>query len=177
MNESRTSPVVTIALSLLIRQQNYLWPFSVIRKNLLNQRSLEGMKVKHIPHILCHSPTPFPKEVTPLHFALPQTKPLISILIPTKDGLSLLKPCIESILRTVKQLNFEIIIINNQSEKPETLAYLQEIASEQIRILDYSQPFNYPAINNFAAREAKGEVLLLLNNDIEAIHEGWLEEE
>lgn len=108
-------------------------------------------------------------------FQLPETLPLISVIIPTKDGLEMLEPCIKSILAQAKQAHFEILIVNNNSEKQETLDYFKAIASEQIQILDYPHPFNFAAINNFAVKQARGEVLLFLNNDIEAISEGWME--
>lgn len=114
--------------------------------------------------------------VNQIHFTLPAELPLISIIIPTKDGLNLLKPCIDSLFKTTK-LDFEIVIINNNSEKQETFDYFKEIIlNPKIKVLDYPHPFNYAAINNFGVEAAKGQVILLLNNDIEAFEEGWLEE-
>ena len=165
----------------LFLSQNYFEPFYVIRKNLLPKNgllptNLYACKIRHLPKILCHSRTPFKVKTPekPLIFKTPAPAPLISIIIPTKDGLSLLKPCIESILSKNENVNFEILIVNNNSQKPETHQYFKQIQNHQIRILDYPHPFNYSAINNFAVTQAKGEVLLLLNNDIEALSENSL---
>ena len=108
-------------------------------------------------------------------FRLPPILPFISIIIPTKDNLQLLKTCVESIFAKTKLNNFEILIINNNSEKEETFAYFKKIRSDNVRIIDYPHAFNYSAINNFAAQQANGEILLLLNNDVEITSTGWLE--
>lgn len=166
----------------LFASQNYFAPFYIVRKSILDEKgnltiNLDSLKIRHIPKILCHSKKPFKIQTTkaPI-FPLPTPLPLVSILIPTKDGLSLLKPCIDSIFAKTSSRNFEIIIINNNSEKAETLEYFKEIQNKYVRVIDYPYPFNYSAINNFAAKAAKGEILLLLNNDIEVISENWLDE-
>ena len=103
--------------------------------------------------------------------------PLISILIPTKDCLNLLKPCVESLLEKTRYSNYEVIIIDNGSTDPATLAYLEQLPvhGKRIKILHYAKAYNYSAINNFAAQQAKGDFLLLLNNDIVILQEHWLE--
>ncbi|MCX7123510.1 MAG: glycosyltransferase family 2 protein [Gammaproteobacteria bacterium] len=108
-------------------------------------------------------------------YALPAVLPFVSIIIPTKDGLDMLRPCIESIFATTEYANLEVIIVNNNSQKSETLTYFEKIRSEQIKIVSYPGPFNFSKINNFAVQQAKGEILLFLNNDIEAIEKGWFE--
>ncbi|MCD7735780.1 MAG: glycosyltransferase family 2 protein, partial [Lachnospiraceae bacterium] len=111
-----------------------------------------------------------------LRYDVPR-KPLISILIPNKDHKSDLEKCIRSILEKSTYDNYEIIIVENNSFKDETFAYYNELEQyEKISVITYEGSFNYARINNFAARSAKGEYLLLLNNDTEVITPEWMEE-
>ncbi len=106
----------------------------------------------------------------------PSPPPLVSIIIPTKNKLGLLKQCLESILHNTSWPNYEILVIDNNSDEAETLNYLSSLQKDNhIRVLSYKADFNYSAINNFAAREARGDVLCLLNNDTQVIDENWLE--
>lgn len=111
-----------------------------------------------------------------VRYSLPSSPPLISILIPTRDMKDILQKCVDSIIEKSSYQNFEIIIIDNQSKEPETLEYFAGLKDPRIKILKYDAPFNYSKINNFAAQLAKGEYILLLNNDIEVITPNWLEE-
>ncbi len=105
-----------------------------------------------------------------------EPKPLTSIIIPTKNQVRHLKDCIESIRNRTYYSNYEIIVINNQSDDQHTLEYLRETNEEGlISLLDYDHTFNYSAINNFAVPKAKGDVLVFMNNDIEVISPDWLE--
>ena len=101
-------------------------------------------------------------------------KSKISIIIPFKDEVELLKKCLNSISNTVNYKNLEIILVNNRSKKQSTLKYLNHI-KDKYSILNYNEVFNYSAINNFAVEKASGEIILFLNNDIEAIEKGWFE--
>ena len=117
--------------------------------------------------------TPYLRSV----FIIPKTQPLVTLIIPMKDRVDLSRKCIESILNLSSYTNFEIIVVDNNSSEPDTFAYLNEIDSDpRVRVLKYPGPFNYSAINNFAEVEARGEVLGLVNNDVEVISPGWLEE-
>lgn len=112
-------------------------------------------------------------------FRLPDPPPLVSIIIPTRNQLTLLRRCIDSILDDETYPNYELIVVNNGSDDPETVAYLSRLSriDPRCRSVDYDRPFNYSAINNWAVREeAKGELVLLLNNDMQVITKGWLEE-
>ncbi|WP_437888716.1 glycosyltransferase [Phytobacter sp. V91] len=105
-------------------------------------------------------------------------QPLVSILIPTKDQLDILIPCVTTLLEKTRYQNYEIIIIDNNSETIEAQEWLASIATkypERLQVLAYPHPFNYAAINNMAARVAKGEYLLLLNNDTEIVSSTWLD--
>lgn len=102
---------------------------------------------------------------------------LVSILIPNKDHVSELDRCIDSIINRSTYTNYEIIIIENNSEEPETFDYYKKIQDNpKIQVVEWEKEFNYSAINNFGASFAKGKYLLLLNNDVEIISPDWLEE-
>ncbi|MBX9616215.1 MAG: glycosyltransferase [Caulobacteraceae bacterium] len=101
---------------------------------------------------------------------------LISIIIPTRDGVEYLRPCIDSILAN-DHSNVEIIVVDNGSQDPATLAYLKQVQQEEagvVRVLSYPHPFNFSEMNNFAVEKAKGDVLCFLNNDTEVIAKDWL---
>lgn len=108
--------------------------------------------------------------------ALPTPPPKVSIVVPTKDRVDLLRQCVESVLGRSTYPSLELLVVDNNSVEPETFAYLESLADDpRVTVLRYPHPFNYSAINNFAVRHASGEVLCLLNNDIEVITPGWLE--
>jgi O-antigen biosynthesis protein len=112
-----------------------------------------------------------------IKYPVPKPAPMASIIIPTKNGKCLLSKCIESIKLRTSYPNYEILIINNHSDEKDSLKYLNLLnKDENIRVLDYRQPFNYSAINNYAASQASGEILVLLNNDVEIITNNWLYE-
>lgn len=104
-------------------------------------------------------------------------EPLISILIPNRDQLEDLKKCIDSIEQKSTYKNYEIIVIENNSETPEIFEYYKQLeARANMRVVTWPGEFNFSAINNFGARYANGEQLLFLNNDIEVITPEWLEQ-
>lgn len=112
-----------------------------------------------------------------IRYAISRKTPLVSIVIPTRDGLDWLRRSIGSIHGLSTYPHYEILVVDNQSRDPAMLACLDEIeARGEAKILRYDRPFNYPAINNFAVRHARGKVLCLLNDDTEVITPGWLEE-
>ena len=104
-------------------------------------------------------------------------RPKISIIIPTKDRIDLLRRCIESIQNRSSYDNYEIIIVDNMSQEEETAAYLDGLGKsyENCRIIKFNEKFNYSMLNNYAAEFARGEHLLFLNNDIEVLNSDWLE--
>lgn len=103
-------------------------------------------------------------------------EPLVSIIIPNKDQSEALKKCLDSIREKTSYRNYEIIIVENNSDEPETFAFYKKIAGEKIKIVTWEGEFNYSAINNFGVRHARGDYLLLLNNDVEIINGDWLTE-
>jgi GT2 family glycosyltransferase len=112
-----------------------------------------------------------------VRWPLPSALPKVSIVIPTRDRVGLLRKCVQSILSRTTWPNYEIVIVDNQSSQRDALDYLQSLRGrERIRVLKDDAPFNYSAINNRAVAQCDGELVCLLNNDIEVISPGWLEE-
>ena len=107
-----------------------------------------------------------------------QGEPLVSILIPNKDHIDDLEKCLSSIYEKSTWKNYEILVVENNSDKPETFEYYKNLSWRypKARVLTWKEGFNYAAINNFAAKDAKGSYLLFLNNDVEVITPGWIEE-
>lgn len=149
-----------------------------IHSLLLNVVEQAGNHVVHIPAVLLHRQNgedlPDWRRVC---LDLPAKLPRVSIIIPTRDAVALLRQCVESVLAKTTYPNYEIMVVDNGSTDPAALDYLAEIAMRsRVRVLRYAHPFNFSAINNFAAEMAKGAVLCLLNNDAEVISPDWLEE-
>lgn len=103
-------------------------------------------------------------------------EPLVSIIIPNKDLSDDLSRCINSILNKSTYRNYEIIIVENNSTVKQTFELYEKLKKDKrIRVLEWKNPFNYSAINNYAVGYSNGEVLLFLNNDTEIISEDWIE--
>lgn len=111
-----------------------------------------------------------------VRYPLPEALPLVSIIIPTKDGLDVLSACVDSIIERTNYANYEIIVVDNGSVEPETLAWLAAIPGrdQRVRVMPAPVPFNWSHLNNLAAADAKGDVLVFLNNDTEVIGGDWL---
>jgi glycosyltransferase involved in cell wall biosynthesis len=103
--------------------------------------------------------------------------PLVTIIIPTHNAVGLLRTCVNSIIERTTYPRYEVLIIDNRSDDPAALAYLRDIAKlDKVRVERDIRPFNYSAITNSAVRSANGEVVALLNNDVEVISHDWLDE-
>ncbi len=101
----------------------------------------------------------------------------VSIIIPTKDRIDVLKPCLDSILHLTAYPDIEIILVDSGSTDPTTYTYYAALTSDpRVRIIDFAGAFNYSAANNLGADHATGDMLLFLNNDVEALEPDWLEE-
>ncbi len=112
-----------------------------------------------------------------VRYRLPNPAPKVSIIIPTRNMLHLVKVCIESIKTKSSYKNYEILLMDNGSDDPQALAYFaQQAEAENFSVIRDDSPFCYSAINNMGAAQAQGEVLCFLNNDIEIISHDWLEE-
>jgi len=166
---------------------------------------LDTAQIQHIPSILCHRHQNFENYphrtsltaleryfqqlarqvlITPsiaghsrIIYALPAEPPLVTVIIPTRDQLKLLQTVVTGILQHTDYPALELIIVDNGSVATETLNYLQQLQQDQrIRVLRHDAEFNYSQLNNLAAFQARGEILALLNNDLEIIHSDWLKE-
>lgn len=107
-----------------------------------------------------------------------QDNPLVSIIIPNKDLSQVLRRAVDSIFEKSTYKNFEIIICENNSTEEETFDCYEDLmkARSNVRVVCWENEFNFSAINNFAAKEANGDYLLFLNNDVEVITDCWIEE-
>jgi len=102
--------------------------------------------------------------------------PKISIVIPTKDKLKYVRRAVESIQKHTKYNNYEIVIVNNQSQEEESLEYFKEIEKEKnIKIINFNKPFHFGKLYNWASKQVDGEYMLILNNDIKVLNDEWLE--
>lgn len=113
-----------------------------------------------------------------VRWSVPSPVPKVSLLIPTRDKKEITEVAVRSILDKTTYPNYEILILDNGSVETETLQWFEEIQQQdaRVRVLRWDHPFNYSAINNFGARHASGEILGLINNDIEVITPEWLTE-
>jgi GT2 family glycosyltransferase len=113
-----------------------------------------------------------------VHVAYPlPTPPLVSVIIPTRDRVALLRRCVQGLLSETDYPFLQIIIVDNGSVEPRSRKLLERLAlDERVKVVLYSQEFNYAAMNNLAVREADGEMICLLNNDIAIRDPGWLRE-
>lgn len=110
-------------------------------------------------------------------FPVPSPEPLVSIVIPTKDQSGLLSQCVSSIEEKTAYRNYEIVIVDNNSEEAETQRYFDSLKDKRnIRVIRDTQPFNFSRINNDAIKHARGQIFGFLNNDLEVISPEWLSE-
>jgi glycosyltransferase involved in cell wall biosynthesis len=139
-----------------------------------------------------------------VHYPIPDPAPRVTLIIPTRNRLNVLKPCIESLLAKTTYPNFEILIVDNDSDEPETVAYLRSLdatadgegrkengerkisdlspfsllpsPARHVRVAHFPGEFNFSAINNFGVSQTDAPLVGLLNNDLEVIHGDWLDE-
>jgi GT2 family glycosyltransferase len=125
-------------------------------------------------------PGPFPPS-TRVRYSLTST-PLVSIIIPTRNQLGYLQRCVESLIEKTKYAHYEMLIVDNDSDDAEARTYLDMLAAQEeqlggrLRVLRHPGPFNFSAMNNRAVEQARGDYVLLLNNDTAALHDDWLDE-
>jgi GT2 family glycosyltransferase len=171
------------------------------RSAFLLAATSQTKNVVHVPHILVHvaanterqdarmaavaehvesfgarcAPGPF--GTVKVEWPLPSELPRVSIIVPTRDGLDLLQPCVKSLLERTSYDNFEVVIVDNESVEPRTLQYFDEITRDpRVRLISFPGPYNFSSMNNFAIREVSGPYVCLLNNDTEVVESAWLTE-
>lgn len=149
-------------------------PLNEVARNLAEQ--LDPAAIVHVPHVLFHDVgkaiPPVPLPLPPL----PDPLPVVSIIIPTRDGWHLLGPCLESLKSTKWPADrMEVIVVDNGSTEADALEGMSRAEQQgRIRILRDPREFNYSRLNNEAARIARGDFFVLLNNDTEIIDPAWL---
>jgi glycosyltransferase involved in cell wall biosynthesis len=112
-----------------------------------------------------------------VRYPVPDPPPLVSVLVPTRNGAGLLRRCAEGVLHGTDYLDIELIVIDNGSTDADALALLAALREDaRVRVLTVPGAFNFSALNNRAALAARGEFLVLLNNDVEVPHRDWLGE-
>lgn len=137
-----------------------------------------GAKVGHVRRILYHRaswPRPEPRPVARTHAAAAR-RPPVSIVVPNRDRLALLKPCLDGLRLRTSYREFDIVIVDNGSVEPDTHAFYASLRDDpRFTILERPGPFNFSALCNAGVAASRGEIVLLLNNDVEAIGSDWLE--
>lgn len=160
--------VVRVTQELLIDLPDENW------SALLIKRAAARSLPVHVPAVLHHRqarPQPLvPKDRKP---RLQAQCPLVSVIVPTRDQASLLRACVEGVRRTAYP-EIELIIVDNDSSEATALDYLDELRRAGISVRCIPGPFNYSALNNAAAKQAAGDVLCFLNNDVEIVGDDWL---
>jgi glycosyltransferase involved in cell wall biosynthesis len=110
-------------------------------------------------------------------YALPRERPMVSIVIPTRDQLSSFQKCLDSIFRKTDYQSYEVIVIDNESNDHETLEFLAELRKrEAVRVERIEGGFNYSCLNNRGVELSRGSLIALVNNDVEVINDDWLSE-
>lgn len=167
---------------------------------------LAAHQIVHVPHVLWHLGTDNRSAASPqalralqshldrtspgasadrtpegffhVRYPVAQPVPLVSIVICTRNQYKLLQTCIQSITEKTSYSPYEIIVVDNGSDEQRTLDYLKQVGTSdpRIRVIRDDSPFNYAALNNMAVAHARGELVALLNNDIEVIDGDWLSE-
>lgn len=136
-------------------------------------RALQTGTALHVHQVLHQRATRAEPPHNPAPLTIAHGLPKVSIIVPTRNRLDLLRTCLEGVART-QYPEIEIIVVDNDSDDPSTLAYLEELDPAKVRVLRHPGAFNYSTINNRAAAVADGNLLCLLNNDIEVIRPDWL---
>jgi GT2 family glycosyltransferase len=134
----------------------------------------QGGRIGHVASVLFHAAAPR-RSAPPA--AYPHASPLVSVIVPTRDRAGLLAACADGLLRRTDYPAIELVIVDNDSREARTARLFAQLRQDsRVRILPYPGAFNWSAMNNRAAAAARGDVLLLLNNDIDVIDAGWLAE-
>lgn len=122
-------------------------------------------------------PAPHAPYYQRIRYKVPEPRPHVTIIIPTKDRTELLSTCVTSIVSRSTYGQFDVLIVDNGSSEPESHAYFERVQQDPcISVLRIDGPFNFSRINNQAAARARGSLLCFLNNDTEVISPDWLEE-
>jgi len=182
----------------LFAAMNYFEPFVAYKRELWETHRDDGsdkheflLKVtKNVPHdgifhisnVLASIPvagdgTHLEPSCKRIAHPLPEPEPLVSILIPTRDNGRILEKCLESLFEETSYSNFEVVLVNHETTESKALKVIQKFEKKtNFEIINFSGSFNFSAMMNLAGSAAKGDVLVLLNNDMEIIDSEWLAE-
>lgn len=152
--------------------------FGAGQKNYTHESGLRALKscIEHskLPASVQDGALPNTYKVD---WLIPNDSPEVSIIIPTRDSFEIIKRAVDSIIEKTSYENYKIYIVDNQSNKKETLEWFDTLNENgSAEIIKYDFPFNYSAMNNYAVDRASGELICLLNNDVEVINSDWLTE-
>ncbi len=139
----------------------------------------QGGRIGHVPSVLFHARADAPPRriARSVPYPPPSPPPLVSVIVPTRDRAALLASCADGVLTRTDYPAIEFIVVDNDSREARTARLFAKLRRDsRVRILPYPAAFNWSAMNNYAAEAARGEVLVLLNNDIDVIDPGWLTE-
>jgi GT2 family glycosyltransferase len=159
---------ITGSTAIEVSEKSY--SLDAARRALLDHFARRGLEVEVKPVPGAHWQIVYP---------LPDPRPLVSIIIPTRNAAKLVRACVESVFARTSYAPYEIVIVNNRSDEPDALALFRELAARpagDVRVIDYDAPFNFSAIVNLGVRHARGAIVVLLNNDIETLDDRWLAE-
>lgn len=142
------------------------------------QAIAEHLKAK-APPVMGAEVVPAPRvpEHNRVVYPVPEPRPMVSIIIPTRNRSELLARCVEGCLQRTDYEPIEIIIVDHESDEPSAIRLLNELRQDhRVTVCPFQGEFNYSKMNNVAVRQAKGDVVLLMNNDVEVIGGDWLRE-
>ena len=170
-----TSKIIHLPFILHSENQPRLTTIQKKEKNLEQLELLTSHLSGCYTNVSCSQIKPF---IFRTQWPVGTVEPLVSLILPTKDGYDILKACVSSIIKKTTYKNYEIIIVDNQTTDVKTLKFFNKLRSDHhnIQVIQYDQQFNYSDINNTAVKHAKGQILGFLNNDVEVITPAWLTE-
>ena len=144
-------------------------------KHLVATALTSGQAPKHLPFVLHHRRVrPAPIVPDKAQGRLSDPKPTVTVIVPTRNQVELLRNCIEGVA-TTRYPDLDLIVIDNGSDDPKVLGYLEKLEGRGVTVLRMPGPFNFSRLNNEAVRHARGELLCFLNNDVEMLEADWLE--
>jgi len=164
------SAIIRVTSDLIAGLGSENWP-EQLTKRVIGQ----GAAPIHLPAVLHHRrrrPAPVVPEKSPIPLLQNET-PTVAVIIPTRNSLSYLRNCIAGV-RGSDYPAIELIVVDNDSDDPATLDYLEALEGEGVRILRVGGDFNFSALNNVAAKHARADFLCFLNNDVEIVDPDWL---